>query len=199
MKLNRLAVSGTKSSAKHFFVFYPFDGDSFLYGVKRMKSLLATLALGLLVSVGCSQSSGPAADVDAGITKVSTVLCGACGEVKGSDQCCAADADVCDCGLHKGSPGCCKIEKGTDVTLCSKCGEVADGEKCCAEGAEVCACGAHKGAPGCCLKKSEASAAKEDGSGTKDDEDDEEESDEEDDDGSATKAEETVEDTADAA
>ena len=35
-------------------------------------------------------------------------LCVSCGEVYGSDACCDEDAARCDCGMIKGSPGCCK-------------------------------------------------------------------------------------------
>ena len=36
-------------------------------------------------------------------------LCTSCGEEKGAENCCAADAEECDkCGKNKGSPGCCK-------------------------------------------------------------------------------------------
>jgi len=41
------------------------------------------------------------------------------------DRCCRADAVKCDdCGLEKGSPGCCKITKGADAVLCAKCGQI---------------------------------------------------------------------------
>ncbi len=44
--------------------------------------------------------------------KSEKALCGACGQVKGSDLCCKADAEKCgSCGLDKGSPGCCKLPK----------------------------------------------------------------------------------------
>jgi hypothetical protein len=36
-------------------------------------------------------------------------LCGGCGEVKASDECCAEGKKKCNsCGKNKGSPGCCK-------------------------------------------------------------------------------------------
>ncbi|MHC5055106.1 MAG: hypothetical protein ACYTKD_10365 [Planctomycetota bacterium] len=38
-------------------------------------------------------------------------LCTSCGEIKGSEKCCKADAAKCGmCGLSKGSPGCCRIK-----------------------------------------------------------------------------------------
>ncbi len=37
-----------------------------------------------------------------------SALCQKCGQDKGSDACCKADAPKCDqCGMAKGSPGCC--------------------------------------------------------------------------------------------
>jgi hypothetical protein len=79
-------------------------------------------------------------------------LCGNCGQIKGSDDCCRPDAESCSvCSLAKGSPGCCKIEKGTDVKLCTKCGQVGGSEVCCAKDAEKCPkCNLAKGSPGCC-------------------------------------------------
>ncbi|MFP6899805.1 MAG: hypothetical protein VCA36_02610 [Opitutales bacterium] len=36
-------------------------------------------------------------------------LCNSCGEEKGTENCCNADAEKCSaCGMNKGSPGCCK-------------------------------------------------------------------------------------------
>lgn len=116
-----------------------------------MKLLLALVLLLCVPGLSaCRTDSGATRSVADRSTPV--VLCGKCGEVKGSDACCAADAEVCGCGLHHGSPGCCKMEKGADATLCSHCGEVLGSEKCCVAGAEVCPdCGMHAGSPGCCL------------------------------------------------
>jgi len=130
-----------------------------------MKSMLAAcslLVLAIVVSPGCSESptteSGPAA------TKVlykSATLCGACGQIKGSEACCAEGAEKCaGCSLHKGAPGCCKMEAGTEATLCAGCGQIKGSTDCCADGAEVCAaCGLHKGAPGCCKLEKIAAGA----------------------------------------
>ncbi len=98
--------------------------------------------------------------------RATAVLCGACGQIKGSDVCCAADAATCaKCGLVKGSPGCCKIEKGTDVKLCTACGQIKGSDVCCAADAEKCAkCGLAKGSPGCCKINTVSKAS---GSGTK--------------------------------
>ena len=56
--------------------------------------------------------------------------------------------------MRKGSPGCCKIKKGSSetISLCSKCGFIKDDKDCCkVEGKTRCAqCGLIKGSPGCC-------------------------------------------------
>lgn len=110
-----------------------------------------------LVAIGCGQTAtteAPAVEV----TPASLELCGDCGQVKDSDVCCAEDGQQCDCGFHKGSPACCKLEKtGEDMTLCVKCGEHAGSDKCCKEG-ETCDCGFHKGSPACCNKDAVAVA-----------------------------------------
>jgi hypothetical protein len=97
-------------------------------------------------------------------SKCNLMLCGKCGEFKGSGKCCSADATICEkCGLHAGSLGCCKIEKGTDVAIC-KCGEIKGSENCCKEGVALCpACGLHAGSPGCqaCCAAKETNKAKE--------------------------------------
>ena len=87
--------------------------------------------------------------------KLPVVLCGKCGQIKGTSECCAKDGKKCGkCGLAKGAPGCCKIEKGKDATLCSGCGQVKGSEECCAKEAAKCKkCGLHKGSPGCCKTK----------------------------------------------
>ena len=49
---------------------------------------------------------------DAGEKCETAALCPKCGQVKGSDVCCKADAPKCDqCGMAKGSPGCCTASK----------------------------------------------------------------------------------------
>lgn len=84
--------------------------------------------------------------------RLPVTLCGGCGQIKGSDVCCKADAVKCGgCGLAKGSPGCCKIPKGKDVPLCLKCGQAKGAAVCCDAKAAKCAkCGLAKGSPGCC-------------------------------------------------
>lgn len=49
---------------------------------------------------------------DAGEKVETAALCPKCGQIKGSDICCKADATKCGkCGMVKGSPGCCAIPK----------------------------------------------------------------------------------------
>jgi YHS domain-containing protein len=48
-------------------------------------------------------------------------LCGKCGEVKGTEVCCAKDAEICSkCNLHKGSPGCCAPAKAITKSGCTR-------------------------------------------------------------------------------
>ena len=57
-------------------------------------------------------SSGTAGWKEAGETLETAALCPKCGQIKGSDVCCKADAPKCDkCGMAKGSPGCCIAPK----------------------------------------------------------------------------------------
>lgn len=86
--------------------------------------------------------------------RVPVVVCGKCGQVKGSEVCCKTTAQRCGrCGLVKGSPGCCVLSAGSeDARLCGRCGEVEKTADCCVPGARRCTvCGKAKGAPGCCL------------------------------------------------
>jgi hypothetical protein len=79
------------------------------------------------------------------LAKAPKVLCGKCGEIKGTEACCSKDAAKCKgCGLIKGSPGCCRIEKGKDVELCGKCNEIKSSAACGEE------CKSKKGGQGCC-------------------------------------------------
>ncbi|MDF1839494.1 MAG: hypothetical protein P1V35_16620 [Planctomycetota bacterium] len=58
------------------------------------------------------------------------MLCGGCGQVKGSPDCCLDGAEKCSgCSLDKGAPGCCKMEKGKDAKVCG-CGEIAGSDAC---------------------------------------------------------------------
>ena len=129
-----------------------------------MKTIALLAAIGLIVAVGCGQTATVEDSTDnplpVEITTASLTLCKDCGEVKGTDKCCAEGAAACDCGFHKGSLACCKVDKtGEDITLCTECGFVVDSKKCCADGAEVCECGFAHGSPACCKVEKEALAA----------------------------------------
>ena len=79
----------------------------------------------------CGKSKCCAKKIDANI------LCGGCGQVKGSDVCCAKDAEMCKkCDFVKGSPACCKVKKTGDkvIVLCKKCENVKGSKACRAEG-----------------------------------------------------------------
>jgi len=120
-------------------------------------SLVAIFALTLFVGCGPQADDAPdtpedtPADDTTAAADGATILCGGCGQVKGSATCCAEDAATCDgCGLAKGSPGCCAITKGTNATLCKGCGQVKGTDTCCAEDATKCEkCGLAKDSPGC--------------------------------------------------
>ncbi len=73
-----------------------------------MTRLLCVVALAGLLT-GCQATETAQADT---VSLGAVSLCNGCGHVKGTDACCAGDAAVCACGLHKGSIGCCKIEAG---------------------------------------------------------------------------------------
>ncbi|MBL4770183.1 MAG: hypothetical protein JKY61_03315 [Planctomycetes bacterium] len=80
---------------------------------------------------------------------MSVTLCGGCGQVKGSPDCCLDGATKCTgCGLDKGAPGCCKMEKGKDAKLCG-CGEIGGSDACKAKCAKKEACCAKPGSDAC--------------------------------------------------
>jgi hypothetical protein len=113
---------------------------------KRIVLPIMLLMLAGMFVVGCEKPLE-----EAGAATVKT-LCGGCGQIKGSDVCCKADAEKCGkCDLAKGAPGCCKITKGTDAPLCAKCGQIKGSDVCCNADAEKCTkCKMAKGSPGCC-------------------------------------------------
>ena len=122
---------------------------------KWLAICLTIVLLGGLTLTGCKekQSIGKPHTHD---HENEVTLCGLCGEVKGTDKCCAEGIALCDnCKLHKDSPLCCNkaIRGEKDILLCRKCGEVCFTEKCCPKSGapEKCAeCGLHKDSPGCC-------------------------------------------------
>ncbi|MAG55653.1 MAG: hypothetical protein CMJ83_05110 [Planctomycetes bacterium] len=114
--------------------------------MKNVTWSLLVLALALPMLGGCASGEHD------GDTAAAYMLCGGCGQVKHTEACCAEGAAACaKCGLHAGSPGCCKMSKGTDVALCSGCGHATGAESCCAEGSTKCGkCGLAAGSLGCC-------------------------------------------------
>ncbi len=117
----------------------------------KILSILSVIVLATLLSL--SFSSCGTADQTSQVEDASALmLCGGCGQLKGSDSCCDAGAESCPgCDLAKGSPGCCKIEKGSDAALCGGCGQIKGSDSCCDEDAEKCTgCGMAKGSPACC-------------------------------------------------
>ncbi len=92
------------------------------------------------------------------VAETPPMLCGKCGQLKGTEECCMKDAVTCkSCGMAKGSPGCCnmpevgKDEAGKDVELCTKCGEIKGSDDCCGKEMLQCKkCGLAEGSPGCC-------------------------------------------------
>lgn len=118
----------------------------------RMRPVFSALAVGLAL-LGMSTATLAQDEAPSQGTADEIVLCGKCGQIKGSAECCKADAAKCSkCGLIRGSPGCCKLsESGKDVTLCAKCGQVKGSDLCCKADAVKCGkCGLAKGSPGCC-------------------------------------------------
>jgi len=115
--------------------------------MRMVKFLFMAIVLAATVGfAGCQ----PAETTD---SKNAISLCGMCGQIKGTDVCCVADAPKCSkCGLAKGSPGCCKLpQPGKDAQLCSHCGQIKGTDVCCVADAPKCTkCGLAKGSPGCC-------------------------------------------------
>ena len=147
--------------------------------MSRFFSLATVVAIVAIVSWGCAKQdaattattqSDEHVDHDHGdhdhphdttTINVAATLCGKCGTEKGSDDCCAADAEKCaSCGLTKGSILCC-VELDPSVAgqdLCGKCGQVDGSDSCCDENAEKCeSCGLAKGSPLCCKLKTASS------------------------------------------
>lgn len=80
--------------------------------MKRFNIILILFALSLFSNHASAQGSHKHDINEATVKTEKVMLCGKCGQIKGTEQCCKADAETCSkCGLHKGSPGCCKIKK----------------------------------------------------------------------------------------
>ncbi len=105
------------------------------------------LCIMLLVTSGCKEDGTTTAKAD------TVALCADCGQIKGGDACCAADAETCSgCSLAKDAPGCCVMEKGdVSVALCTHCGQIAGSDVCCKPDQAQCeTCGLTADSPGCC-------------------------------------------------
>jgi YHS domain-containing protein len=87
---------------------------------KKLITLLLFAAAGLFVLSSCGKKEDahkghdhpaaehPASEHPQAAEAEEAKLCGKCGEVKGSEKCCAEGIEKCGkCGMHKGSPGCC--------------------------------------------------------------------------------------------
>ena len=73
---------------------------------KMMKKLIVPLVVMSLFAMAAA-SFAQCGGVSKATAEASAALCSKCGEVAGSDKCCAEGAEACaGCGLHKGSPGC---------------------------------------------------------------------------------------------
>ena len=71
--------------------------------MKKMIVALVALSVLSFAAVSFAQCCSAAKKT----TVVSAELCSKCGEVAGSEKCCAEGSELCaGCGLHKGSPGC---------------------------------------------------------------------------------------------
>ena len=115
----------------------------------RLRPIAASVALVLvLVLVGC-ESDQKAEEASPG----ALALCTDCGHAANADACCDPSNDTCGCGLAKGSPGCCRIEKGSDesVAVCTACGHLKGTASCCdPDNPDCAACNLDKGSAGCC-------------------------------------------------
>jgi hypothetical protein len=117
------------------------------------KLLAAAAAVALCLTILAACESGDKTEPTTQSASMGAVsLCGGCGQIEGTDKCCAPGMKCSGCGLAKGSPGCCKMAKGdTDVALCTGCGHIKGSEMCCKQYQAKCAgCGLVKGSAGCC-------------------------------------------------
>ncbi len=121
----------------------------------RQIAPVALLVCCCLFAIGC-ETSETTASSDA-VSPGALPLCTDCGQIKGDEKCCDPSQATCGgCDLAKGSPGCCKITKGTDEAkaLCTGCGQIKGGDTCCEPGQAKCSkCGLVAGSPGCCKIK----------------------------------------------
>ena len=135
-----------------------------------LRSSIGLLLVALFLATGCgapagsgteekkpdANTTGAAGSKASGNTSTqpvsATILCGKCGEQKGTEKCCH-DAETCACGKHKGSPLCCKQlpEDAAGKDICGGCGQIAASDHQCDPSATKCVkCGLDQGSPACC-------------------------------------------------
>ena len=119
--------------------------------MKTILSLIALIAISVIVGCNPPAESGDSNTTTAEVSTSSTLLCGKCGAAKGSEICCADDAETCACGMHKGTALCCKEIDLAGKDLCTACGSPVEGVHTCSADAEKSeACGLEKGSAACC-------------------------------------------------
>ena len=127
--------------------------------MKKLLCRCGVLMMLALTVAGCekAETESGLTDVKDQVAKVADTqiqLCSQCGQIKGTEKCCLADAAKCSkCSLAKGSPACCRSLDFTQgpVLLCRSCGQVKGSDLCCAKDAAQCEkCSLAKGSPGCC-------------------------------------------------
>lgn len=135
--------------------------------MKKWMALVPAFALMTALMVGCGggddadSSEGDSTSQNNATTEVeftNASYC-ACGNEKGSENCCAEDAEDCsECDFHKGSDLCCTGVEASEAGFCA-CGEAKGSENCCAEDAAKCeGCGFAKGSALCCKVSTEEEA-----------------------------------------
>ena len=118
-------------------------------------ALVWMIALVGVAQVACQSTDSATSQSEmAQVSPGALALCTACGQFKGTADCCQAGQATCAaCGLTKGSPGCCRIDKDSaePVAVCLSCGHIKGDAMCCQPGQLKCdSCGLVKGSPGCC-------------------------------------------------
>ena len=96
----------------------------------KVKFLFVVLMI-IVFSMGTIQAQEKTTKVEkVKIEKTMDKLCIKCGEVKGSEKCCNKEVVKCEkCELHKGSPGCCKMNKA-DKKVKTEKAECGSKKKC---------------------------------------------------------------------
>ena len=132
--------------------------------MKKLLALVPAFALMAALMVGCgggddTSDSGDGESTSQNSTEAveftNASYC-ACGNEKGSESCCAEDAEECaDCDFAKGSDPCCTGVEKAEAGFCA-CGNEKGSENCCAEAATKCTdCGFATGSTLCCKLSTE--------------------------------------------